>query len=88
MALKGFGFVFFQSDSEGVSQTSSQEQDKEGDGKLGQQCVGTCVKRACTLSLPSSPGRPLAAVTFLPGLLSYTQTVRLLTWSTSLLSEF
>lgn len=56
MALKGFGFVSFQSDSEGVSQTSSQEQDKEGDGKLGPRWVGMCVKRASTLSLPGLQG--------------------------------
>lgn len=56
MALKGFGFVFFQSDSEGVSQTSSREQDKEGDGKLGPRWVGMCVKRASTLSLPGLQG--------------------------------
>lgn len=49
MALKGLGFVSFHSDLEGESKTSSQEQDKAGDGKLGQWCAGMCVKRASTL---------------------------------------
>lgn len=53
---EGFGFVFFQSGSEGVSKNSSKEQDREGDGKLGQQCAGTRVKRTSTLSSPVLQG--------------------------------